>query len=64
VTSSTAAPASTGRPSSSGAAATTTTTSRLARSNSPDASAGQQPGLRGLVQQRLLNDVFQSASGA
>lgn len=41
----------------------TTTASRLGRSKSPDVLPGQQPGLRGLVQQRLLGDVFQAAGG-
>lgn len=33
------------------------------RSKSPDMLPGEQPGLRGLVQRRILNDVFQTASG-
>jgi hypothetical protein len=33
------------------------------RSKSPDMIAGEQPGLRRLVQKRLLDDVFEAASG-
>jgi len=33
------------------------------RSKSPGVLPGEQPGLRGLTQSRLLNDVFQAASG-
>jgi hypothetical protein len=33
------------------------------RSKSPDQLPGQQPGLRRLVQKRLLEDVFEAASG-
>jgi hypothetical protein len=33
------------------------------RSKSPDMQPGEQPGLRRLVQKRLLDDVFQAASG-
>lgn len=37
--------------------------SAAGRSKSPDAPSGQQPGLRRLVQKRLLDDVFEAASG-
>lgn len=33
------------------------------RSKSPDNMTGDQPGLRRLVQKRLLEDVFEGASG-
>eukprot|EP00977_Amphora_coffeiformis_P003208 scaffold597_cov176-Amphora_coffeaeformis.AAC.14 len=33
------------------------------RSKSPDQLSGEQPGLRRLVQKRLLEDVFDGASG-
>jgi hypothetical protein len=37
--------------------------SAAGRSKSPDMLPGQQPGLRRLVQKRLLDDVFEAASG-
>ena len=33
------------------------------RSNSPDMPAGDQPGLRQIVQNRLLKEVFDNAAG-
>jgi hypothetical protein len=48
---------------SSGDAAPRSRTSVSRRSKSPDMAAGQQPGLRRLVQKRFLDDVFEAASG-
>ena len=41
----------------------TSSASALRRSNTPDVVPTEQPGLRRIVQQRLLKDVFESTSG-
>ena len=43
--------------------ASTTAVGASRRSKSPDIVQSEQPGLRRIVQQRLLKDVFDSTSG-
>jgi hypothetical protein len=51
------------RSSASGQRGATTTSAVSRRSKSPDILQSEQPGLRRIVQQRLLKDVFESTSG-